>query len=200
MCVLSLAMAPMLGAQMIDRVLAVVAGNPITLSDVAAAVRLGLVPSDSGPNADDRALDALIDRQLQLIEVNRYLPPEPTEAEIAARLSAVRARFSSDAEFEAALKETGVDRTQLGARIRDLLRIDTYVQQRFGTTYQPSEDDVLRYYRTHPSEFTRDGALRPFADVRDQARRGLLEERTSTLKRDWLAGLRQRADVTILPK
>ncbi|HEY7502262.1 MAG TPA: hypothetical protein VH740_27325 [Vicinamibacterales bacterium] len=188
-------------AQLIDRVLAVVAGAPITLSDVTAAVRLGLVATPPGAVTTERAaLDALIDRQLQLIEVNRYLPPEPSDADIAQRLSAVQSTFASDAAFETALKETGMDRTQLRARIRDTLRIESYVQQRFGGTFQPSEDDVLRYYRTHPGEFTRDGALRPFADVRDDARRRLLEERTTSLKRDWLAGLRQRVDITILPK
>jgi hypothetical protein len=189
------------GAQIIDRVLAVVAGTPITLSDVTAALRLGLVPTPpSGDHVERAALDALIDRQLQLIEVNRYVPTEPTEAEIAARLATIRSRFASDAAFETALKETGVDSPQLKARIRDTLRIESYVQQRFGSAFQPSEDDVLRYYRTHPGEFTRDGTLRPFADVREDARRRLLEERTTTLMKDWLSGLRQRVDVTVLPK
>jgi hypothetical protein len=35
--------APRARAQLIDRILAVVAGRPITLSDVTAATRLGLV-------------------------------------------------------------------------------------------------------------------------------------------------------------
>ena len=55
------------------------AGDPITLSDVAAASRLGIVtPANGGDQS--QVLELLIERRLQLIEVNRYLPPEPSAA------------------------------------------------------------------------------------------------------------------------
>jgi hypothetical protein len=125
------------------------------LSDVTAALRFGFVPSAPAANAERAALEALIDRHLQLIEVNRYLPPEPADADVTARLTAIRGRFASDAAFDAALAETGLDAAQLRARVRDTLRLQSYVQQRFGSGFEPSDDEILRYYRTHPSEFTR---------------------------------------------
>jgi hypothetical protein len=191
---------PSVRAQTLDRVLAVVAGTPITLSDVTAALRFGFVPSAPAANAERAALEALIDRHLQLIEVNRYLPPEPADADVTARLTAIRGRFASDAAFDAALAETGLDAAQLRARVRDTLRLQSYVQQRFGSGFEPSDDEILRYYRTHPSEFTRAAALRPYAEAREDARRRLLESRTGSLMRDWLAGLRRRADVIVLSK
>jgi len=136
------------GAQVIDRVLAVVGGEPITLSDVTAAERFGFVPaSDAGGDRVQAGMNALIERQLQLIEVNRYVPPEPRDSDITARVEAVRGRFASAEAFETALKETGVSLAQLRGRVRDDLRIETYLQQRFGSSYQPSEDEVVRYYR-----------------------------------------------------
>jgi hypothetical protein len=190
-----------LGAQLIDRVLAVVAGQPITLSDVTAAMRLGLVPDvPTGSEPVRAALDALIERQLQLIEVNRYAPPEPSEAELDARVDQIRRRFENPAAFENALRETGVTPAQLRARVRDGLRIDSYLNQRFGASYQPAEEEVARYYRSHESEYVRNGALAPFDAVRDDVRKRLVDERTASLVRDWIAGLRRRADVTILPK
>jgi hypothetical protein len=196
-CVSSVASA----TQLIDRVLAVVAGEPVTLSDVMAAERFGLTPA-AAPNADpvQNGLNALIDRQLQLIEVNRYVPPEPLESEITARLDMVRGRFASTDAFDRALKETGVTLPQLRSRIRDDIRIDSYLQQRFGASYQPSEEEVVRYFRTHESDFSRNGLLLPYAEVRDAVRQRLAAERMSVLVRDWVAGLRRRADVTILPK
>lgn len=190
-----------LGAQLIERVLAVVAGEPITLSDVNAAMRLGLV-HEASADADrvQATLDALIARQLQLIEVNRYVPPEPTEAEIDARLAQIRARFESAAALETAMKDVGVTLPQLRARVRDNLRIESYLQQRFGASYQPGEEEIARYYRSHESDFVRDGVLRPYAEVRDDARKRLIDDRTRSLVRDWIAGLRRRADVTVLPK
>jgi hypothetical protein len=190
-----------IGAQIIDRVLAVVGGEPITLSDVTAAARFGLIPEPSG--TDDRtqaALNSLIERQLQLIEVNRYVPPEPPAAEVDAKVAEIGARFATAAAFDAALVETGLTAAQLRTRVRDTLRIDAYLHQRFGAAYQPGEADLLRYYRAHESDFTQAGGVRPFDAVRDQVRQRLVEERTESLVRDWIAGLRRRGDVTILPK
>ena len=190
-----------LRAQVIDRVLAVVVAEPITLSDVTAAMRFGFVPDV--PGGQDRvraALDALIERRLQLIEVNRYLPPEPPAAEVDARLAPIRARFESQAAFEKAMTETGVTLDQLRSRARDDLRIESYVRQRFGGSYQPGEDEIARYYASHESEFMRNGSLRPYEDVRDEARKRLLDERTAALVREWVAGLRRRTDITVLPR
>jgi hypothetical protein len=189
------------GAQIIDRVVAVAAGAPITLSDVTAAIRFGFVP-DAAPGEArvNAALDAIIEQQLQLVEVNRYAPPEPSEAEIEARLAEVRTRFESQAAMDDAMKETGVTTAQLRERVRDSVRLETYLQQRFGGSYQPGDEEVARYYRSHESEFVRDGVLRPYEEMRDEARKRLIEARSATLVREWIAGLRRRADITILPK
>jgi hypothetical protein len=54
--------------------------------------------------------------------------------------------------------ETGLSVIQLRARIRDNLRIDRYLQQRFGAAFQPAEEEIARYYRAHEPEFTVGGA------------------------------------------
>ena len=84
--------------------------------------------------------------------------------------------------------------------MRDDLRIESYLRQRFGASYQPGEEEVARYYRAHESDFIRNGVLRPYDEVRDEARKRLVDDRTASLVSDWVAGLRRRADVTILPK
>ena len=188
-------------AQIVDRILAVVGGTPITLSDVNAAMAFGLVPVDSAvPDAQRQVLEALVDRQLQLSEVDRYLPPEPPAAELDARVAEIRARFATAEAFDAAVRETGMTPAALRAHLRDSLRISSYLQQRFGAGYSPNDDEVLAYYRAHQAEFTRSGVVQPYADARDEARRQLMAERSAVLVKDWIAGLRRRVDVTILPK
>jgi parvulin-like peptidyl-prolyl isomerase len=185
--------------QIIDRVVAVVAGDPITLSDVAAAARLGLVtPSEAGDQA--QVLELLVERRLQLIEVNRYLPPEPSPAAIDKGIAATRARFSSDADYAAALREVGVSQEQLRTMVRDSLRLASYLQQRFGANYQPTDDDIARYYKANAAEFASNGATPPLAEVRDAVRARILEQRMTALVRDWIDGLRRRGEVTILPR
>ena len=187
-----------LRADIIDRILAVVSGGLILQSDAMAAIRLGLVEL---PPAGDRvqgALDKLIERRLMLVEVERYRPPEPSDVDLDAGVAAMAKRIAGNDTLDAVLRETGFTSDQLRLYVRDELRIRTYLQQRFGASLEPTDEEILEYYRAHESQFARGGAVRPFGEVRDEARAALIAERRATLIREWLAGLRRRADVTVL--
>ena len=120
--------------EVIDRVLAVVSGSLITLSDVNAAYDLGLVkPSDSGDRVRD-VLSQLIDRELQLAEVDRYAPPEPSAADVDREVQNVRLRFPSPEAFEAVLARSGIDLAHLRETMRENLRIRAYLDQRFSVS------------------------------------------------------------------
>jgi hypothetical protein len=184
--------------QVIDRILATVGGALVLQSDAVAMMRLGAVQAPPGRDPLQWAMDRLIERRLMLIEVDRYGPPEPDRAAIDRRLQALDERIGSGAKLEAILRETGLSVEQLRLHVRDELRIEAYIQQRFGATFQPTEDDIVAYYRAHPGEFTRDGQLMPFGQARDQARRAVLEQLRSAAVREWLAELRRRTQVEVL--
>jgi hypothetical protein len=132
-CILALVVAPV-RAEVIDRVLAVVSGSLITLSDVNAADELGLVkPRDSGDRVRD-VLSQLIDRELQLAEVDRYAPPEPSAADVDREVQTVRSQFPSPGAFEAVLARSGIDLAHLRETVRENLRIRAYVEQRFAAS------------------------------------------------------------------
>ena len=194
----SLMPAPARG-EVIDRILAVVNRELITLSDVAAAIRLGLVPAPQDGSDPTRAvLDALIDRQLELGETNRYQPPEPSESQIQARLQAVRSRFSSPAVFAQALATSGLSEDQLTLRLREDLRIEAYLNQRFGVSRPPSDQELIDYYRAHTADFSTAAGARPFAEVREQIRTRLAAVQRATLVADWLTSLKRRTEIADL--
>jgi hypothetical protein len=87
---------------------------------------------------------------------------------------------------------------QLRLHVRDELRLQAYIQQRFGATFQPTEDDIVNYYRNNPGQFTRDGKLLPFGEAREAARLAVLALRRDAAVREWLADLRRRTDVEVL--
>jgi hypothetical protein len=122
--------APLHG-EILDRVLAVVAGRLIMLSDVTAARDLQLVPVDPGADPIRAVLTRLIDRELVLVEVDRYAPPEPSAAAVDAEVQRVRARFSSAAALDAALARSGLDGLHLRETLRQDLRMRAYLDQRF---------------------------------------------------------------------
>ena len=184
-------------AEIIDRVLAVAAGELIMLSDVTAARDLGLVPLEKGSdgvNPIGTVLSKLIDRELVLAEVDRYAPPEPGADAIDRELQQVRARFASPQAFEAALVRSGLDENHLRQTLRENLRILAYEDQRF-TVAPPSEDELARYYRDHPDLFRRQGQVVPFEAAREDVTRAVTAERRNALIADWVTGLRRRGDV-----
>lgn len=178
----------------IDRVLAVVDGALITQSDVNAAVRLGLIPTASAADPVAAVLDALIERRLILAEVDRYAPPDPAEPDVDRLFERVRARVG-EGPFADVLLQTGGSPEQVRRFVRDDLRIDAYLQQRFGAM-QPSELDVAQHYREHPERFQG----RSLEDAHDQIVAQLITERRSAVVGDWVAGLRRRANINVLPR
>ena len=86
----TLALECIVRAETIDRVVSVVGGHVIMLSDVSAARELGLESPDPGPDPVRAMLSRLIDRQLMLAEVDRYAPPEPAAEAVDRGLAAVR--------------------------------------------------------------------------------------------------------------
>jgi hypothetical protein len=123
--------ASLAGGEIIDRVLAVVGGSLITLSDVNAAHDLGLVtPRESSDPIRD-VLSQLIDRELQLAEVDRYAPPEPSAADVDREVQTVQSRFPSPGAFEEVLARSGIDLAHLRETMRENLRIRGYLAQRF---------------------------------------------------------------------
>jgi hypothetical protein len=185
-------------AEIIDRILAVVEGRLIMLSDVKAVVTLGLEPPAPGADPIAAMMKRLIDRELTLIEVDRYAPPEPPESAIAPRVAALHGRFPDELAFETALVASGMTHEDLRRYVRDSLRIDSYLQQRFASAIQPSDEDVARYYREHEADFKRAGVLRPFPEVRDEARARFIAERREALVSEWLTTIRRRANVVEL--
>jgi hypothetical protein len=134
-------------AEVIDRVLAVVGGQLITLSDVTAARDLRLVPPEQTADPVRAILSKLIDRELVLAEVERYAPPEPTADAVDVEVRRVRARFDSDEALEAALTRSGMDEQHLRETLRQDLRIRAYLDQRFSAA-SDRRDEALAEWMT----------------------------------------------------
>jgi len=127
-------MPSMVAAETIDRVLAVVAGQLITLTDVTAATDLGLQSADGAADPVRAVLSKLIDRELVLAEVDRYAPAEPTAEAVDREVQRVRQRFSSPEAFDSALARSGIDEAHLRETLRQDLRMRAYLDQRFSVS------------------------------------------------------------------
>lgn len=166
-------------AEVIDRVLAILPGQIITLSDVEAALDLGLVEAPAGTERLAGGLSAVVDRVLMLNEVRRVTPAEPSTAAIDARVARIRARFATPADLSRVLAARGLDENVVRLYAADDLRLAAYLDERFSAAAQPTDEEIRQ--------------------AGESARQRLTEERRRALISDWAAELRRRADVTVLP-
>jgi hypothetical protein len=182
--------------QLLDKVLARVGTTAITLTDVRAAIGLGLVEVGSGGDAEAAGLQRVIDRHIVLNEVGRFPPPEPSAAEVAEQVAAMRSHAGPSYDRLAA--SAGIDETRLQELARQTLRIRAYITQRFGTTAQVTEEEARKYFDDHPEQFSRNGARLSFEQAASAARQRASAERLRATTDQWIRDLRARADVVIV--
>lgn len=179
-CSLLSALCPVsVSAEIIDRVLAILPGQIVTLSDVEAALDLGLVEVPAGADRIAGGLSALIDRMLMLNEVRRVAPAEPSPASIDARVARIRQRSGTPAELARVLATRGLDEKVVRLFAADDLRLASYLDERFSAAAQPTDEEIRQ--------------------AGESARQRLADERRRALIDAWTAELRRRADVTVLP-
>ena len=182
-------------AVVVDRLVAVVSGQPILQSDLRAARTLALV-ADAGGLDDAALLDRLVVRELMRAEVERFSTTIDLDRGVEGQAEA-EAR-AAKAGGEAGLAVLGMSPGRLQAWLEDDARIERYLRQRFEAAAQTSDDEALIWFQAHEREFLVDGRPRPFAEVREDVRTRLATERRRALLDEWIAGLRRRATIVVV--
>ena len=176
-----LASARDVAAQPIERILAVVDGRPLMLSDVRLLERLrGLAPA--------AALEALIDEALMFREASR-LPASPAT--------------SADVEraYESLLERLGEPPGALEDGLRRMARRQTailgYVAFRFGPQVRV-DDAMLR--SAYEAVRARQPEAPPFEDVALELRERLEREQLDRKVEEWVRELREDAEILYVPE
>ena len=77
-----------------------------------------------------------------LREVQRYAPAAPAESAVDARLDEIRKRFADAAALTRVLDAHGFTEARLRAWIRDDLRTQAYLAQRFASASTPTDAEI----------------------------------------------------------
>ena len=94
------------------------------------------------------------------------------------------------------LEAHGFSDTRLRAWVRDDLRTQAYLAQRFASASLPSDGEVSAAYTRQRAEFDKAGLT--FEQAAPIVRERLIAARRAELLADWLSELRRRTDVVIL--
>ena len=163
------------GAEVIERILAVVDGRPVTLSEVRLLARV----RGEEPKA---ALEVLIDERLMFREASRLSQAAVTREDEERALTDLRGKLGS-AEQE--------PEDELRRLARRELTILKYIEFRFRPQVRVDDETVKREYAARHGK-TAEGPLSPVAE----ALRAELLERALTAKIEaWIRDLRSEAEI-----
>ena len=183
------------GAQVLDRVIAVVSGTVIMLSDARAALTLGLFDPGTARDPIEAAMRWLIDRQLVLDEAGRGDRVEADPGALDQALAAARQRFASDADYRRALAGLGLDDKGVRRLVRDTLAARLYLDRRFESVLPATEEELREYYASHAAGFTRNGRQLSYEDALADLTATVQQQRRSQATAAWMERLRRRADI-----
>ena len=185
-------------AERIDRVVAAVNNEGITLSDLRQAVRfneeMGGASRDR-KNIEAETLEALINKRLLLHEARRLSLAEVTEQDVNAEVGKVRSRLGSDKAFRDFLQRMDMTPEQLGRMLGERLLVERFVEKKVGLFVRVGRDEARKYFDDHPEEFKG----KRFAEVSKAIVALLSEEKTGQQITRYLAELRSKADIRINP-
>jgi len=116
----------------LDKVLSNVNGEVITQLDVRQARMLKLRLVTAPAEADAEVLRGLENRRLVLAEVNRVTLPAPSAGDLAARRRDWEASVGAGGNLPQLLDRAGLSENGLQSWLRDDVRIQLYLAQRFG--------------------------------------------------------------------
>jgi peptidyl-prolyl cis-trans isomerase SurA len=182
-------------AEIIDRIVAKVNGYAILESELEDSIRVQRLMF---PNANvDRAaeLERLIDRALIQQQMDRSSVAEPSEADVSARLTELRAEIQpngNDAAWSALLASYGLNDLDLRSYIALQLSVLRFVELRFRPSVYVSDKDIEQYYQqSFLPEMRRSSAEPPpLREVSARIRELIVQQRVDDLLAQWLRARR----------
>ncbi len=185
-------------AVVLDRVLAVVNGEIISLSEVESEmIFFGQVNRAQEKGLSDSVMQAeiqkLIDHKLFLNEAKRFDVEDPTETEIQGKLEEVQKQFSTPQTFEKNLRQNAMTLEDLKQRIKEHLIIDRFIDQRIRFFLIVLPEDISRYYTENKADFQG----KSLDEVEKEIERILLEQKEKAKLEDYLSKIKTKARIQI---
>ena len=145
-------------SEMVDRVVAVVSGEVITLSMVEDAMNAIWIDPQNIPKSQQDALQRLIDHKLKLQEARR-LGVTVSEESLSRELAKVASRFASPEGFAEALLQRGITQEDLEESLMEEIMVQDMVTRKFRLFVEVPEIEVSAFFQQHREEFVMSEAV-----------------------------------------
>ena len=183
--------------EVVDRIVAIVDREAITLSEAEQALQLRIVRGGDEDSPLAEVVERLIEALLIEREVARY-PGEALDADqVEGALAAVRESFPSEGDYREALESQGMTEEALHALVSRQLAINRYLERRFRALVRVSDEELRRYYDDELLPVLRETAepAPPVESVAESIRRILRERKFNQRIESWIEELKTRAHI-----
>ena len=194
-------------AEIIDRLMAVVNRQIITLGDVEQELRLqeldpfsgdltGASSSQQQKVTEELVVQRLIEQTLIREQIQQFPGLQIDDEQVESQLAAMEKKTGGAEK----LAEMKIDIQALRNRLRWQLQVMKFIDYRFRQFVVVDTKEIEAYYQNHflPELQRRNALPAPgLAEVEERIRKILTEEKLNTQVEEWLASLRKDAAIEI---
>jgi len=187
------------GQQVVDRIVARVEGDIVTLSEVRELGRYQQLVE--GRAEDERKLlDRLIEQWILTREAAAARLVQPADADVSRALAALEKNFESPEAYRARLKALGLSAEAVRRLVTSQLYLTLYLDYRFRPAAQFGPEEIEKYYREQlVLQLAARGQAAPaLENVIEQIRELLTQREISERTARWLEEARARTRIEIL--
>lgn len=148
------ALAVLCQAEVVDRVVAVVNGEPVTLSMVENAMNAIWIDPQNRPGSQQAALRELVDHKLKLQEARRLgADVIVSEERLSHVVADVASRFASPKEASEMLRRQGISQEDLEERLIEEIMIQEMVNRKFRLFAEITDIEASVFFEQHKEQF-----------------------------------------------
>src|SRR5262245_11397698 len=198
---------PSLKSEIIDRLVAVVNRQIITLGDVEQELRFQkLQPDEEDPAgtgsaqkespSQEWAVQHLIEQTLIREQIQQFPGLEIEDEQVDAQIAAIEKKIGGKEK----LAEMKIEVQTLRDRLRWQLQVMKFIDYRFRQFVVVDSKEIEAYFQNQflPELGRRSGSAQPeLSEVEEPIRKILTEEKVNTEVEEWLASLRKDATIEI---
>ncbi|MEW5977574.1 MAG: hypothetical protein AB1898_17410 [Acidobacteriota bacterium] len=202
-------LAGSLRAEIIDRIVATVNQQIITLSDVEREMvfqEIGIAPAtEASPAAADKAGTArithyLIQQLLMRQQIEQFPGLDISSQDIVRQKDQIRQRFESDQKWGEFLKQGHINEPDVERRIEWQLQVLRFLDYRFRQFVVIEPKEVEAFYQERLSQELKQptpDTKPPLSEVEPLIRDFLIEEKLDQQVEEWLKNLRETATIEV---
>lgn len=183
-------------AELIDRVVASVDNQVITLSELNQAAAFNArFGREKKENIRAGTLDGLINRRLLLQEASRLRFVEISGQDVEAEIEKLKKSLGSEKNVADFMGELDVTVRQLARMLRERLLVERFIEKKIGLFIRVTRDEALAFYNRNADRF----GGRSFQQVQKEITAGLQGQKLDRQIENYIGELKSRADIRIQP-